>query len=84
MFRFSAEARDFPLLQTIGSGTHPVFYSMGTGPNRPWHEADHSSPLSSEVKNEKIYTSLPIHFPGVHKGITLTFCKKTHTHTHTQ
>lgn len=82
MVQFSAQARDFPLFQIIGSGTHPVFYSMSTGPNRTWHEADHSTPLSSEVKNEKIYTSLPIHFPGVHKDITLTFCKSTHTLIH--
>jgi len=81
--RFSAEARYFPLLQIIGSGTHPFFCSIGTGPNRSWHEADYSTPLSSEVKNEKIYTSLPIYSPGVHKDITLTFCKNTHTHNNT-
>jgi len=53
---------------------------MGTGPNRPWREADHSTPTSSEVKDEnKIYTSLAIHFPGVHKYITLTFVMNTHT-----
>jgi len=39
-----------------GSGAHPVSYPMGTVLRR---ESDHSSPYSTEVKNEWSYTSIP-------------------------
>jgi hypothetical protein len=59
------------LVQT-GSGTHPPYYSMGTGGSFPpgvkWpgREAVHLSPFSAKVKNAWSYTStLPIRLHGV-------------------
>jgi hypothetical protein len=50
--------RDFYLLYEVqtGSGAHPASYPMGTrssipGGKRPGHEANHSPPSSTEVKN---------------------------------
>jgi hypothetical protein len=49
-----------------GSGAHPASYPMGNrgsfpgeGVKRLEHEADHSPPSSSKVKNEWSYTSTP-------------------------
>jgi hypothetical protein len=46
------------------SGVHPTSYPMGTGGSfpgvkRPGREADHSTPVSAEVKKMWIYTSTP-------------------------
>jgi hypothetical protein len=58
--RSLAEAADFSssLCVQTGSEAHPASCTMGTGSPYPWgkaqpgHEADHSSPSSTEVKNE--------------------------------
>jgi hypothetical protein len=47
-----------------GSGAHPASYTIGTdalfpGVKRPRREADHSPPVSAEVKNTWVYTSIP-------------------------
>jgi hypothetical protein len=47
-----------------GSGVHPTSYTMGTGGSfpgvkRPERVADHSPPISAEVKKMWIYTSTP-------------------------
>ena len=56
-------ARDFPLLQTVqtGSGAHPASYSMGTGvlsrgAKRSGPKVD-SPPSSAAIMNEWSYTS---------------------------
>jgi hypothetical protein len=51
------------MVQT-GSGVHPTSYKMGTGGSFPrlkrqGREADHSPPISAEVKKMCIYTSTP-------------------------
>jgi hypothetical protein len=55
-------ARLFVHVQT-GPGAHPVSCTMGTwsflGVKRPGRGADHPSPSSAEVENEKSYTSTP-------------------------
>jgi hypothetical protein len=43
-----------------GSGAHPASCTMGTGGKaRPGRDADHSSPSSAEIENERSYTSSP-------------------------
>jgi hypothetical protein len=57
----------FPLASCVqtGSGAHPASCTVGTGglfPGGnagPGRDADHSSPFSAEVKNERSYTSSP-------------------------
>jgi len=55
------------------SGAHPAFCSLGTGVlfvgiNQPWHEAYHSPPSSSKVKNEWSYTgNSPVCIYGIHR-----------------
>jgi hypothetical protein len=58
--RSPAGATDFSssLCVQTGSGAHPASCPMGTGrpfpegKARPWRDADHSIPSSSEVENE--------------------------------
>jgi hypothetical protein len=50
----------FSSLVQSGSGVHPTTsYPMGTAVKRPGCEADHSPPVSAEVKKISIYTSMP-------------------------
>jgi hypothetical protein len=55
-------ARFFAHVQT-GLGAHPASCTMGTGSfsgvKRPVRGADHPTPPSVEVENEKSYTSTP-------------------------
>jgi hypothetical protein len=55
-----------------GSEAHPASCPMGTGgpfpggKARPWSDSDHSPPPTTEVKNERSYTSsLHEHLNGV-------------------
>jgi hypothetical protein len=64
--RLPAGAGNFSLRHRVqnGSESHPASYPTGTralslGVKRPVREADHSPPLSAEVKNAWIYTSTP-------------------------
>jgi hypothetical protein len=64
--RTPAEAKDFPFLQNVqtGSGAHPASYSMSTwgscsGCEAEGHEAAHSPPSRAEVKNKWSYTCTP-------------------------
>jgi hypothetical protein len=64
---FQARAKDIYLLQT-GSAAHPASYMMGrealsTGIKRSGSKADHSSPLSAELKNGGSMSPLP-HTPS--------------------
>jgi hypothetical protein len=58
-----AGAGNFPLHHHVqtGSGAHPASYPMALSLAVKWpgHEADHSPPSSSEVKNVWHYTSDP-------------------------
>lgn len=60
------------------SGAHPASRSLGAGVlfievNQPWHEANHSPPSSSEVKNERSNTGTsPVWLYGLH-GDNFTF-----------
>lgn len=68
------------LLQNVQtcSGAHLDSRSLGTGVlfieiSQPWHEANHSPPSSSEVKNEWSNTSTsPVWLCGLHRD-TFTF-----------
>jgi hypothetical protein len=60
--------QEFSLLRVVqtGSGAHPASYPMGTGPcfsggKAAGNEADHSPPVSNEVKKMWIYTFTPPH-----------------------
>jgi len=69
--RIPVRARNFFLLQNlqIGSGFHPVTYSIGIiALTRRFKLIDHSPPSSSDVKNEQNYTSPhPIYLCGVER-----------------
>jgi hypothetical protein len=61
--QWSQEFSFFYVIQT-GSGVYPTSYPMGTethspGVKRLEGEADHSPPISVEVKKMWIYTSTP-------------------------
>jgi hypothetical protein len=64
--RIPEGARDFYLVKHVhtGSVTHPTYYSKGTGilsaVMRPGHDVNHSPVPCVEVKNEGIYTSIPL------------------------
>jgi hypothetical protein len=68
-------SKNCSLLQVVQtcSGAHPASCSLGTGVlfigiNQSWHEADHSPPSSSEVKNEWSYTGTsPLCIYGIHR-----------------
>jgi hypothetical protein len=56
-------------------GTEVLFLFFGM--NQPGHEADHSSPSSSEVKEERRYSTTPLIFlHGVYR-VKWTACKGT-------
>jgi hypothetical protein len=70
--RFPAGTGNFSLHYRVqnGSEAHPASYPMGTrgsfpGVKRPGREADHSPPISAEIKNAWSYTSTPPCLHGV-------------------
>jgi hypothetical protein len=79
-FRSLAEAKDFSssLCAQTGSGAHPASYPMGTGGPFPrgkvWpgRDTDHSSPSSTEVKNEKeLYLLSPTSASMLHFTVSI-------------
>jgi hypothetical protein len=65
----SHDSSPLHVVQT-GSDVNPASYPKGAGAlsprlKRPGREADHSPPISAEVKNTWIYTSTPQCFHGV-------------------
>jgi len=77
--QFLGGSNNCSLLQNVQTccGAHPVSCSLGTGVlfmgiNQPWHEADHSPPSNSGVKNEWSHTSTSlVCIYGVHRDVTL-------------
>jgi hypothetical protein len=52
-------------------------YSTGTWLQRPEHDADHSPPYSTKVKNERHYNPFPPYAFTAHTGITLVLHLET-------
>jgi hypothetical protein len=75
------QAGDPRLLQEnipTSSGTHPAYYSEGTGgfsSGIKWagQKADHSTPCNVEIKNEWINSALTLHVFTSCTGTPLTF-----------
>jgi hypothetical protein len=79
--RFLVGERDYSLLHNIQTsfGTHPTSYTISTGAVSPGvkqqrHEADHSPPSSTEVKNSGAIPPFPTFMAWylIKPGITLS------------
>ena len=51
---------------------NPVYFSVANGSKRPGLEADHLSPFSSKVKNERNYAFIPLYSFVAYALATLT------------